>query len=172
MTTKRKIRRRQLDLVRTLNAYEMRIRSIPRDKLLELEDGWLSSYELWNTVLASQFDEEYHIRRDNPNLDSCVLRLASVCLEKGINIRGCTSERKRYGVFVASLADEKPREEQKIIFCGSHSSFHHKTRHSLFSIQPHDKRYYNDSNNDITPAPGDVSSVSDTSGGGGGVNSI
>ena len=173
MTTKRKIRRRQLDLVRTLNAYEMRIRSIPRNKLLELEDAWLSSFELWNTVLASQFEEEYNMRRDNPNLDNCVLRLASVCLEKGINIRGCTSERKRYGEFVASLADEKPREEQKIIFCGAHSSFHHKKRHPLFSIQPHDKRYYKFvSNIDVTPAPGDVSSVSDTSGGGEGENSI
>ena len=87
--------------------------------------------------------------------------------------RGCTSERKRYGEFVASLADEKPREEQKIIFCGAHSSFHHKKRHPLFSIQPHDKRYYKFvSNIDVTPAPGDVSSVSDTSGEREGENSI
>ena len=85
---KRKLKRRQLDIPRTLHAYEMRIRSLPRDKLQELEGAWVSSYDLWNTIPASSFEEEYEVRRDNSDLDSSVLRLTSVALEKEIKIRG------------------------------------------------------------------------------------
>ena len=139
---KRKLKRRQLDIPRTLHAYEMRIRSLPRDKLLELEGAWVSSYDLWNTIPASSFEEEYEVRRDNSDLDSSVLRLTSVALEKEIKIRGCTSERRHYGVYVAALGDETPREQQKIIFCGDHTAFTNKSPHPIFSLKPHDKRYY------------------------------
>ena len=64
---KRKLKRRQLDIPRTLHAYEMRIRSLPRDKLQELEGAWVSSYDLWNTIPASSFEDEYEVRRDTIN---------------------------------------------------------------------------------------------------------
>ena len=97
---------------------------------------------IWNTIPASSFEDEYEVRRDNSDLDSSVLRLTSVALEKEIKIRGCTSERRHYGIYVAALGDEIPREQQKIIFCGDHTAFTNKSPHPIFSLKPHDKRYY------------------------------
>ena len=70
------------------------------------------------------------------------MQVQNVFSQKEIKIRGCTSERRHYGRYVAALGDETPREQQKIIFCGDHTAFTNKSPHPIFSLKPHDKRYY------------------------------
>ena len=64
----------KLNLEATLNAYENRIKSLPREGLLALENAWLSSYDVWDTIPFDKMEEEIH-KRHGTSLDNNAYRL-------------------------------------------------------------------------------------------------
>jgi len=82
---KRRLRRRKIDTIATLNAYEQRIRSLPQSVHHKLEGAWLSSYDNWDTVEADKMSEEVEGRAGDPFLDNDTVRLFKVALERGVN---------------------------------------------------------------------------------------
>ena len=139
---KRILKRRKLNLEATLNAYENRIKSLPREDLLALENAWLSSYDVWDTIPFDKMEEEIR-KRHGTSLDNNAYRLFQVVTEKEIPIAGITSERQSNGTYIAQIPVEGGRAQTKVMFVGAHNSFCGK-KASLFSILPIDKRYVNE----------------------------
>jgi hypothetical protein len=131
-----------LNLLATLNAYEQRIRSLPQSELEELSGVWLSSYDNWDTVEAAKMDEEVNQRSGVVALDNHTIRLFQVAVERGIDVKGITSERQTGGTYLAEIPLEGGRASSDVLYVGGHNSFTHKAS-SKWSICPVDKRYDN-----------------------------
>ena len=65
----RKIKRRTLDVVETLQSYEHRIRSLPLDDLEICNDSFLSSYDVFSTFLPDELEDYEHTRKFDERLD-------------------------------------------------------------------------------------------------------
>ena len=59
---KKTYRRKKLDIVKTLKAYENRIMSLPRDEFEVLRDKYISSYEVWDTFQNDEILQELRMR--------------------------------------------------------------------------------------------------------------
>lgn len=139
---KRILKRRKINLEATLNAYENRIKSLSKEDILVLENAWLSSYDVWDTIPFAKMEEEIQ-KRHGTALDNNAYRLFQVATEKLIPIAGITSERQSNGSYIAEIPQEGGRSQTKIVFIGAHNSFCGK-KASVFSILPIDKRYLNE----------------------------
>jgi len=135
----RTLRRRKLNVQSTLNAFEQRIRALSQTKLMELENSWLSSYELWDTVAETSMTEEYAARRGT-DLENNVFRLFHIARDRGVNVLGVTSERQCAGEYVAEIPTPGGRSVSKIIYAGKNNSFTGR-KAGIWSILPRDKRY-------------------------------
>ena len=111
---KRILKRRKLNLEATLNAYENRIKSLPREDLLALENAWLSSYDVWDTIPFDKMEEEIR-KRHGTSLDNNAYRLFQVVTEKEIPIAGITSERQSNGTYIAQIPVEGGRAQTKVM---------------------------------------------------------
>ena len=136
---KRILKRRKINLEATLNAYENRIKSLSKEDILVLENAWLSSYDVWDTIPFAKMEGEIQ-KRHGTTLDNNAYRLFQVATEKLIPIAGITSERQSNGSYIAEIPQEGGRSQTKVVFIGAHNSFCGK-KASVFSILPIDKRY-------------------------------
>ena len=139
-----KLKRRTLDKQATLQAYENRLKSLDLDILKNLENKYVSSYDIYDTYTVDDMEEQLEIRKDT-HLDSVVFRLYEVCLTRGVQLRGVTSHRKIYGEYISAIPDPDFDREKDCVFVGQHNAFHLTRAHPVFSIQVVDKRYVLDS---------------------------
>lgn len=116
---RRKFERKKIDWSRTLKAFECRMMSLDVDALRGLENMFLY---------------------DDKNLDGHVWRLAHVCLQRDIKIRGITSARMIHGKRSAALPEN---ELKNIVFVGRVNNFCHLIPHPIFKLGIHDMRYLN-----------------------------
>ena len=134
--TKRTLKRRKLDKQATLRAFEIRMMALDMGIFEQLEDKWISSFDVFDTSPHCEMEAEIESRYGT-ELDKPLYRLYRVCLERGITPRGVTSERVRAGMRMAALPNE---ELPYVMYCGRHSGFRHKKR-NVFALAPCDKRY-------------------------------
>ena len=135
---RRKFERKKIDWSRTLKSFECRMMSLDLEVLRGLENKFLSSYEVFDTFLATS--DEILDRYDDSNLDGHVWRLAHVCLQRDIKIRGITSARMIHGKRSAALPEN---ELKNIVFVGRVNNFCHLIPHPIFKLGIHDMRYLN-----------------------------
>ena len=134
---KRTLKRRKLNKNATLRAFEIRMMALPDATIQQLEDKWISSFDVFDTQPHCEMESEIDVRYGT-DVDSPLLRLYRVCLFRGVTPRGVTSERVRCGMRLAALPEE---ELPFLVYCGKHISFHKKTR-NIFALAPCDKRYF------------------------------
>ena len=133
---KRVLKRRKINKQATLRAYEIRMMSLSDNIIEQLEDQWLSSYDVFDTIPHIDCGSEVDLRYKS-DVDNSIFRLYRVCLERGVTPRGITSERIRAGERMAALPNE---ELDCIVHCGIHNSFTLKKR-TVFGLSPQDRRY-------------------------------
>jgi len=133
---KRVLKRRRVDKLASLRAYEVRMMSLSDNIFEQLEDQWLSSYDVFDTISHIDCQSEIDVRYKS-DVDNSIFRLYRVCLERGVTPRGITSERIRAGERMAALPNE---ELDCIVYCGIHNSFALKKR-TVFGLSPQDRRY-------------------------------
>ena len=80
-----------------------------------LRDAYLSSYEVYSTIL-DPVDQ-------NDNFFCFAAVLLSVAREKGIPVKGLTSERKTRGQYIVGEIDGRPRSEVRCVYVGKYSYF-------------------------------------------------
>ena len=136
MPFKRRLKRRTLDLERTLLAYEQRMLAMPREEFEKIRDKYLSSFQIYETYSGNDLKENRELRRGT-HLDNSTFRLSQVAEKRGVPIRGITSQRKANGKRIAALSSE---EEQHILYVGRHNAFT-QDKSSAFSLTRFDKRY-------------------------------
>ena len=90
---KKTYRRKKLDIVKTLKAYENRIMSLPRGEFEVLRDKYISSYEVWDTFQNDEILQELRMRHGT-KFDNIAFRLYLVARVKGIPLKGITSQKK------------------------------------------------------------------------------
>lgn len=133
--------RRKVDKASTMIAYTNRLLSLRQEYFEPLQGCWLSSYEIWDSFSKEQLLEcELELRRFT-ELDNNALVLFQVCMLRGIDVLGVTSERLIGGKHIASLPVEGGREKCVIVYVGEHNAFCDKKRHASFSVLTEDKRY-------------------------------
>ena len=110
--------------------------SLHDDIFKRLEDKWLSSCDVYDTIPHLDCEAEIEVRYSSV-VDSSIFRLYRVCIERGVTPRGITSERIRAGERMAALPVE---ELDCIVYCGIHNSFALKKR-TIFGLSPQDRRY-------------------------------
>ena len=139
----RTLKRRPLDKLQTLRAFECRMMCLEHDEFKPLMGKWLESFDIFQTYLAD--DDEINRRYNNSHLDAHIFRLAHVLNERGIPFQGITSARtlKRKRIACIPSTDE-------VVYVGTHNSFLKKDP-NIFSLSPQDKRY--------TKGAGDASSA-------------
>ena len=137
----RKLKRRTLDVIETLQSYEHRIRSLPLDDLEICNDSFLSSYDVFSTFLPEELEDYEDTRKFDERLDKPIFRLYSILREKGIRVLGITSERRMGDDFIAAIPFCGLRENVKILYVGQHNSFTKRKRNQTLSVLPIDKRY-------------------------------
>lgn len=136
----RKLIRRKLNKTATLRAYELRMRSLPLEALKELENKFISSYDLYDTFNKDEIAEQIELRRDK-DIDNSAFRLAHVCRERGVELVGVTSERIRNGKPLAALGLPNRNRLDDVVYVGQTNSFCKKQPHKTLSLLPRDKRY-------------------------------
>ena len=100
---KKKRSRKKLNIEKTLEKYEKRIREGPLyNQLAELQDAYLSTFRMFCT--------ERNIRKFNTNNAFLLMKM---CKEKNIFVKGVTSECKAKGVYRAKLLDGDTRDTSK-----------------------------------------------------------
>lgn len=127
---------RRIDVEATLAKYTNRIQLLPDDAFVELEDAWLSTFKVYNTL-------PYPCDAVPARMVCNATILAEEALRRGINVHGVTSQRKKAGKFLCSTLPkdgiEVDREECKIIYVGAYSYFTGDSAHPVFSLSKADK---------------------------------
>ena len=131
---RKKHRRRTIDQERTLRAFECRFLAMPQTKVEELNNKWLSSYDIYDLYFI---DDDEITQRYNTKLDSHIWRLAYLCLQRGVRPRGIVSARIKHGQRIASV----PRNERHLIKHVGRGSVLLKAEPCEFSLLVCDKRY-------------------------------
>ena len=80
-----KLKRRTIDKQGTLQAQENRLKSLDLDILKNLENKYVSSYDIYDTYTVDDMEEQLEIRKDT-HLDSVVFRLYEVCLSRQLSV--------------------------------------------------------------------------------------
>jgi len=135
-----KHKRRILDKIKSLRAYEIRLHTLSDNVMQQLSGKWLASFDMYDSYTVD--DEEINTRYET-FLDNSCFRLARVCKSRDIQIKGVTSSKVVHGTRIAALCAD---ELEDILYVGPHNSFH-KYKASVFSLLPQDKRYIVEQNN-------------------------
>lgn len=131
-TERKRLRRRKLDIDKTMAKFRHRISELSTEALASyLPDGcWLSTYDVWHCYECRNED-------DKPaSLHSNAFEIMKVARERGINVLGVCTEHRSHGKLVSETPVDGPR-----IFVGRHNTFNGKQVHKTLSIMPHDKVY-------------------------------
>ena len=136
---RRKFERKKIDWPRSLKAFECRMLCMDLKDFLGLENKFLSSYDVFDTFLAD--NDEISDRYEHANLDGHVWRLAHVCLQRDVKIKGITSARVIRGKRCAALPEN---ELKNTVFVGRVNNFQNIVPHHSFKLLPIDKRYLNE----------------------------
>lgn len=123
----RRLIRRKLDIVRTIDRFRGRISELSNEALQSyLPEGcWLSTYDVWGCY-----------ETDQPNIHSNAFEILNIARDRGLVVNGVVTEHKTQGRLVSTPAVKGER-----IYVGRHNSFNGKTMHRTLSIQPRDKVY-------------------------------
>ena len=126
--------RRKVDQASTLTAYTNRLLSLRREIFEPIRGYSLSSYDVLDSFTRYQHIEDELEPRRFTKLDNSVLVLFQVCVMRGVNVLGITSERLVKCKHIAAVPIECGRAMCDIIYCGNRNAFGNKknTRYSVF----------------------------------------
>ena len=128
-------KRRVIDKKASLRAYEARMHTLSDETMERLANKWIASFEMYDTY---GIDDEEIDRRYDDFMDNSTFRLAWVCKQRNIPIRGCTSSRRVRGKRIAAIRED---ELEDIVYVGPHCAFFPNFKSSVFSLRAEDKRY-------------------------------
>ena len=132
-----KYKRRKIDHLLTLKAFETRMRLLPDDTFNLIKDKWLCCFNVWDTVADEYIDREIEVRYGQ-NIDNHCWRLCKVARERNVPIRGVTSSRVLKGKRLAYLPES---EMEHVYYVGGVMNFLDFKSNEIFSILSQDKRY-------------------------------
>ena len=132
-----KYKRRKIDHLLTLKAFETRMRLLPDDTFNLIKDKWLCCFGVWDTVADEYIDREIEVRYGQ-NIDNHCWRLCKVARERNVPIRGVTSSRVLKGKRLAYLPES---EMEHVYYVGGVMNFLDFKCNEIFSILSQDKRY-------------------------------
>ena len=131
MTMGRALAPRRLDQRGTLDNYERRLRSMPREIFLELDGAWLETFDVYGAF------------REVGVVDCPAMRLLDVAREHGANVHGVISARTREGRYVCADVGGIPREQLPLVYVGPRNSFSGRCA-SKFALRHEDKVFETD----------------------------
>ena len=132
--------RRKLDKVATLARYRARIKLLPDDVFIPLQDTYLSTFDIYSTINMST-DGTLPIGR---GMEDCTgFIIAQEAYRRGVHVHGITSARKHRGQYICSVMPSgEPRASVDVVYVGNYLYF---TGHTLVSphwqLNPCDKVY-------------------------------
>ena len=132
-----KYKRRKIEHLLTLKAFETRMRMLPEDTFNLIKDKWLCCFDVWDTVADEYIDREIEVRYGQ-NIDNHCWRLCKVARERNVPIRGVTSSRVLKGKRLAYLPES---EMEHVYYVGGVMNFLDFKSNEIFSILSQDKRY-------------------------------
>ena len=132
-----KYKRRKIDHLLTLKAFETRMRLLPDETFNLIKDKWLCCFNVWDTVADEYIDREIEVRYGQ-NIDNHCWRLCKVARERNVPIRGVTSSRVLKGKRLAYLPES---EMEHVYYVGGVMNFLDFKSNEIFSILSQDKRY-------------------------------
>ena len=132
-----KYKRRKIDHLLTLKAFETRMRLLPDETFNLIKDKWLCCFNVWDTVADEYIDREIEVRYGQ-NIDNHCWRLCKVARERNVPIRGVTSSRVLKGKRLAYLPES---EIEHVYYVGGLMNFLDFKSNEIFSILSQDKRY-------------------------------
>ena len=132
-----KYKRRKIDHLLTLKAFETRMRLLPDETFNLIKDKWLCCFNVWDTVADEYIDREIEVRYGQ-NIDNHCWRLCKVARERNVPIRGVTSSRVLKGKRLAYLPES---EMEHVYYIGGVMNFLDFKSNEIFSILSQDKRY-------------------------------
>ena len=132
-----KYKRRKIDHLLTLKAFETRMRLLPDETFNLIKDKWLCCFNVWDTVADEYIDREIEMRYGQ-NIDNHCWRLCKVARERNVPIRGVTSSRVLKGKRLAYLPES---EIEHVYYVGGVMNFLDFKSNEIFSILSQDKRY-------------------------------
>ena len=132
-----KYKRRKIDHLLTLKAFETRMRLLPDETFNLIKDKWLCCFGVWDTVADEYIDREIQMRYGQ-NIDNHCWRLCKVARERNVPIRGVTSSRVLKGKRLAYLPES---EMEHVYYVGGVMNFLDFKSNEIFSILSQDKRY-------------------------------
>ena len=101
-----KYKRRKINHLLTLKAFETRMRMLPDDTFNLIKDKWLCCFGVWDTVADEYIDREIQMRYGQ-NIDNHCWRLCKVARERNVPIRGVSSPRVLKGKRLAYLPESE-----------------------------------------------------------------
>lgn len=132
-----KYKRRKVNHLLTLKAFETRMRMLPDDTFNLIKDKWLCCFGVWDTVADEYIDREIEMRYGQ-NIDNHCWRLCKVARERNVPIRGVSSPRVLKGKRLAYLPES---EMEHVYYVGGVMNFLNFKSNKIFSILAQDKRY-------------------------------
>ena len=132
-----KYKRRKIDHLLTLKAFETRMRMLPDETFNLIKDKWLCCFNVWDTVADEYIDREIEVRYGQ-SIDNHCWRLCKVARERNVPIRGVTSSRVLKGKRLAYLPES---EMEHVYYVGGVMNFLDFKSNEIFSILSQDKRY-------------------------------
>lgn len=108
--------RRVVDMKATLETYMQRIKRLPKNKFQQLENKWLSTFDIFSTIKADGLNSVSLFIFENVP----AIHLMLYCKQLGVNVCGVTSERKQNGRYICK---ERANEENDIVYVGKFSYF-------------------------------------------------
>jgi hypothetical protein len=127
MTTQR--RRSCIDWVSTFKVYRARISHLPEDVFLSLHGRYLSTFDIYGTILVNNKAIELPVM--------CTAKMImDEALRRDVGVLGVTSERTHRGMYIDVTRGSLKTED--IVYVGQ---FNHFTHHaaSVWTLLPSDK---------------------------------
>ena len=119
----------------TFALYERRLRKLDAIHFEPLRGTYLSTFDVYSTV--SVVDGGLQVGQGMQQCAAFVL--ARVAHEKGVFVKGVTSERKRNGIYICNeMPDGTRRADCRVVWVGNYNFFT-KHRKSPWSVLPCDK---------------------------------
>lgn len=125
----------------TLESYERRITQIAARFFEPLRNCYLTTFDTYSTVDC----DDDGVLRPGSGMDPCTaFVIAKVAHDKGIPVKGVTSERTVAGRFIChTMPDGTPREDHMTHYVGNFNYFTSHAR-SCWSLVTSDKVYENE----------------------------
>ena len=118
--------------------YRRRMLEMPLEELQALEGAWLSTFHVYSTVAA---DPDGQIVVPQSMTLAAPFVLATVCHERGVRVRGVTSERKRRGEYICATLPDGPRAACRVVYVDGYNYFTGHHLPSPFSVTAADRVY-------------------------------